>query len=179
MSESLSRREALKTTAKVAGVAAFATPTVVSMFSTRAAAADQCNPATDSYVIPATNLTNNVTWNQNCANETLGRYNGQNFTAKLSNNDTVIVQIGTGGTDNNTVDCSYYTILSTKYKCTAKFALLNCPDPNNQPSTDCTGAWPPGAQPVPWCHSCPQDTAPSQGATGNKLLLISLNCCPI
>ena len=83
MSEPLSRRDALKTSAKVAGVAAFATPTVVSMFSTRAAAVDQCNPATDSFVIPATNITNSVDWNQNCASSTLGRYNGQNFTAQL------------------------------------------------------------------------------------------------
>jgi hypothetical protein len=138
LSGAVSRREALKLSAKVAGVAAFASPVVVGAFSAPALADhdnDECDPGTDSDAIVIDSATG-TKWNINCQIETdnepassplnspYGRYNSQrsSFSSTIG---TVSVTFGwPNTTDNFRTDQSWYTIEAPAgYECSARWAL--------------------------------------------------------
>lgn len=166
---SISRREALKSTAKIAGVAAFAAPVVVGVFSAPSVRANHslCGPATDSDSVAAT-ITSGGTWNTNCGDcSPSGRYNGQN------SNFTIVggsgsVQVGSGGVDNFCTAVSFYVITNPAgFTCDATFSVRQC-DGAVVNSIPGLGA-PAGAIPLPYCTT---------NCNGVKLDLTSVNCCP-
>ena len=165
----ISRREALKTTAKAAGVAAFVAPVVVGVFSAQSVNAADCSIANDSDAVPAT-VTSGGTWNTNCGGQSgpSGRYNGQNA------NFTIVggsgsVQVGSGGVDNFDTNVSFYLITNPAgYTCTANWTVSDCTGATAL-STPALGA-PSGAVPLPYCTT---------NCNGVKLTLSSVVCCPI
>jgi hypothetical protein len=162
----ISRREALKTTAKAAGVAAFVAPVVVGVFSAQSVSAAVCN-SNDSDAEPGIITSNTVTWNTNCGPQDgdFGRYNGQdkNFTIDAGAGS---VFVGGSGNDNFGTQNSFYTIdAPTGYTCTASFEL-DC-NGTSAMSTVPIGA-PAGALSLPYCLTC----------ASTKLDLISVVCCP-
>ncbi|MBA2282227.1 MAG: hypothetical protein H0W25_13505 [Acidimicrobiia bacterium] len=194
-SQAIGRREALKLSAKAAGAAAFATPIVVGAFSAPALAqAVVCDPATDSDAvrIPAALRER---YNQNCGGTAsrYGRYNAQRSeisAPELGPGKTVILQFGRLGTDNFSVECSYYTIVApTGCVCTVTWAMeqangtAGCEPGFDQatsvPAAGCDPnqpAPPANALPLPYCK-------PTSGADGcpssQKLVVTSLVCCCI
>ena len=147
----ISRREAIKTTAKVAGVAAFATPAIVNMWSSTAMAAggdtsacdgsgvDTNNPCNvnDSDAVPVSLAGEDTNWNLNCQDVVVdgewGRYNAQQTLYQYVdpvNGITVNLRFGQLGTDNFPVQYSFYTLEpvsddGTSYDCTAIWSLQN------------------------------------------------------
>jgi hypothetical protein len=182
----VSRRDALKLSAKVAGAAAFATPVVVGAFSSPAMAnhGGICTPGNDSDAETAV-LGGGGRWNVNCANAgPLGRYNGQNGHFELADGTEGDVVIGYPGVDNFDVRCSFYTIDVPGYVCSATFSLDNCACPVAQSvpcdPINCPGdpACPPNAQPLPYCN-CVGGCSGGANVASVKLILTSVNCCPV
>jgi hypothetical protein len=170
MADVVSRREALKVTAKVAGVTAFATPVVVGVFSSNASAV-ACGGPGESDAIPAT-VDANVKWNQNCGGNgsPLGRINGQNKNNFSFGGGDYRVVIADDGTDNTNADKTYYTVVNPAgYVCSATFIIENCGSGPWPLSTN-PGTWPSAAQPVPYCPT---------SCASVKLVLTSVVCCPI
>ena len=200
MDGSVTRREALKTTAKVAGVAAFATPVVMGVFSAPALGVPfACDPAVNSRAIQLI-TGGGKRWNINCAslNTAQGRYNAQQTTFTLPGAaGAVTLNFGMSGVDNFPVECSYYTITApATYTCTAIFrteqanGTLGCSPGATQKTSlpgiceaPATGFSPPGpsgnttgALPLPYCDV--PNGAPNGCDSGVKLVLVSLACCP-
>ncbi len=166
----ISRREALKTTAKAAGVAAFVAPVVVGVFSAQSVNAALCSAANDSDAVFAT-VTSGGDWNTNCGGNGVGptgRYNGQNA------NFTIIggsgsVQVGSGGVDNFDTNVSFYFINNPNgFTCVANWTISDC-DGATALSVPALGA-PAGALPLPYCTT---------NCNGVKLNLTSVVCCPV
>lgn len=191
--QGISRREALKLSAKAAGAAAFATPIVVGAFSAPALAAEApgCNPATDSDAVVIESATDER-YNVNCkSGSRWGRYNSQrsDFSApEIGPGKTVSVRFGLQGTDNFFVECSFYTIEApTGCECTATWAMesangtAGCNPGYTQfqsvpaPGCDPNQPDPPAnALPLPYC----KPTNGTDGCPSNqKLVLKSLVCC--
>lgn len=178
----VSRRDALKTAAKVAGVAAFATPTVVGVFAAPSFAAEtiRCNPATESDAITGILVSGDLKRNQNCGNDATppayGRYNAQDAKDPIFDLDgqTVTVNIGEAGIDNYDVEVSFYTIdAPANLECVATFTVNNCD------RGDIIDSDPPtGTLPLPYCLP----TGPKEECQDNanaNLELLSVVCCPV
>lgn len=194
--KTISRREALKTTAKVAGAAAFAAPVIAGVFSAPAAHAvfSNCDPLTNSYAKKATNITGNE-WNTNgAAGYPFGRYNGQNRNFNLQGLQGTI-SLGGQGVDNFDVRTSYYYINLTGYNCEATFRVENC-GPNNDQNGEVDYSQPSvsgiGYGPLPFCSdeypgAYPNSPAPPPVIPADQdytdanaqLVLVSIYCCPV
>lgn len=165
----LSRREALKLSAKVAGVAAFATPVVVGAFSAPALADhnnNQCDPGTDSDAIDIASAAGSK-WNINCQIETdnvppssplnspYGRYNSQRSDFTSSIGQVSIIFGWPDKTDNFRTDQSWYTIVAPGgYVCSATWALsLGGP---NTTGDGCDN------DPILWSNPPPETSDPAQ-----------------
>ena len=203
----ISRRDALKTSAKVAGVAAFATPIVMGVFSSRASAFAGCDPTLDSDAVDLLKGKPKK-WNINCSsNEKYGRYNAQRTEALLPGPGGLkaVINFGQVGTDNFPVECSYYFFtVPTGWECSATFEIgdandqLGCIAGEERVSVpgDCT-LWPGtdgdttpgdslpapiGAIGLPYCAL--PDVAPGQPVptnycvSGTFLWLVEWSCCP-
>lgn len=183
----LSRREAIKLSAKVAGAAAFAAPVVVGAFSAPALgqASPTCNPATDSDAVEITAAAGKD-WNINCeSGSTWGRYNSQqsDFASSIGQ---VSIMFGEGGVDNFNVEVSYYTIIAPPtWECAATWGLR---DPNGSATCDGAGetthiSVPAVATsggrptlPLPYCKA--KDHQGNDTCDSNlRLEIISLYCC--
>ena len=172
----VTRREALLTTAKVAGAAAFVAPVVIGVFSASSVSAAPvlCSAANDSDAVFGTIDSNTKKWNVNCggnaANDpcaVTGNYNGQNTTFTLGPGSGT-VQVGLGGVDNFCTSASYYVITNPAgYTCSATWAIENCNGAIGS-STPNLGA-PSTAQSLPYCTT---------NCNGVKLVLSSVVCCP-
>lgn len=137
LGEAIDRREAIKKTAMVAGAAAFATPIVMSTFSSPALALDSacleggggeanCD-STDSDAIRIEEAADER-WNVNCeSGSTWGRYNSQR--SEYTSGDLIVyLQFGELGVDNFDVERSYYYLIAVDsegnpYQCTAYWTL--------------------------------------------------------
>jgi hypothetical protein len=197
----ISRREALRTTAKVAGAAAFATPVVMGVFSSRVSAIPAgCDPSVDSDAIDLLQGQPRK-WNINCSdNEKYGRYNAQRTEALLPGGaGTAAINFGFTGTDNFPVECSFYVFdVPAGWDCSASFVVGDANDTDGCPDGgiefdsvpgDCE-IWPeggstpedfvppPGALPVPYCQTPSEN--PSGGFCEGKtfLWLVEWTCCP-
>ena len=165
----ISRREALKTTAKAAGVAAFVAPVVVGVFSAQSVNAALCSAANDSDAVQAI-VESGAEWNVNCGGNGVGpegRYNGQDkgFTV-LGLPGTV--QVGNSGNDNFDTSKSYYVVANpTGYNCTPSWSVVGCTSPIAN-STPILGH-PDGALPLPYC---------TLNCSSVNLVLTSVVCCP-
>ena len=170
----ISRREALKTTAKAAGVAAFVAPVVVGVFSAQSvnAGACTCSTSTDSDAVPATVANADVTRNANCKNNDIfpnGRYVAQDISFSFLGGAGSI-GLGLAGNDQFGTELSFYTITSpANYCCQANWTLDNCATPSPTASTPINGA-PQGALGLPWCIG---------DCSSVKLVLVSVTCCPV
>jgi hypothetical protein len=196
----MSRRDALKTSAKVAGVAAFATPVVMGVFSTRASAVNNCDPSVDSDAIDLLNGTPRK-WNTNCSdNEKYGRYNAQRTTAELpgTGGEIAAINFGFTGTDNFPHECSFYTFdVPDGWECTATFVVGDandtdgCPDggledistpgdcePWTAAGTPSDFSPPPGANPVPYCKTPVENRSGGFCVSKAFLWLVEWSCCP-
>lgn len=203
-SNTITRRDALRKAGLAAGAAAFATPTVVGVFSSRASAQRTlpCDPGLDSDAVVLTAF-DVADWNQNCGGnantdpfpppgdeDAYGRYNGQDATSVLAvNGNQVTVQIGEAGTDNEWVSISYYTITNVPagWQCFADFRMENanggvgCPsgvETLSSPGNNTDPVVPFGALALPYCA----DTTNQGNAdcpSSAKLVLLSVTCCPI
>ena len=156
-SSRISRREAIKTTAKVAGVAAFATPTIVSVWSTPVLAnhsldclgdgspAETNCGSTDSDAVDV-QLSGTTSWNTNCGSDNvgvpLGRYNSQRseFT-DADDNIIAILTFGEPGVDNFDVEVSYYTLVGFKLDSLPPDFDADDPSTWPEPDYDCTAYW--------------------------------------
>jgi hypothetical protein len=191
--QGISRREALKLSAKAAGAAAFATPIVVGAFSAPALAADppECNPATDSEAVPIQSVADaNKTFNVNCqGNSRWGRYNGQNsmfLAPELGPGQTITVTFGNNGIDNFDVECSFYTITApANCNCTATWVLerangtAGCAtgfieDLSNPGVAPCPTNVPANAKKLPYCRRIDNS---SNCPSGQKIRLVGVVCC--
>lgn len=171
-SGSLSRREALKATAKAAGVAAFAAPVVVGVFNSSASAQTViCSQTNDSDAVTATVIPANYSWNHNSGGQTVeGRYNGQNKNFTLAGG-TGTVQVGATGTDNPDVTIAYYVIFPPAglVSCTPTWQIVGCTGPIATSSAALTAT----QGPLPYCT-----TATDPGSPAVQLQLVSITCCP-
>lgn len=170
----ISRREALKTTAKAAGMAAFVAPVVVGVFSAPAVRAATCNcsVSTDSDAVPATIDPAGITRNTNCGNGDgpNGAYNAQNISFNFGPAQGGSIQIGLDGVDNFGTEVSFYTIASPAgWCCEAEWIIEGQCSGAVATSVPAVGA-PAGAQPLPYCVG---------DCSGVKLTLTSVTCCPI
>jgi hypothetical protein len=193
----LSRRDALKTTAKVAGVAAFATPVVMGVFSGSARAQSACDPALDSDAIDLLQG-QPKRWNINCdkQNTFAGRYNAQRTESEIpgSGGLTAVLNFGLLGVDNFPVECSFYTITAPAgWECSATFRVeqangsqgcgAGATEATSVPG-NCTDGFPAfpdfsppaGAGPLPYCF-VPGGT-PNACDSSVKLALVEWVCCP-
>ena len=200
---SVTRLEALRTTAKLAGAVAFLSPVVVGAFSGAAfassAACDgysttdaNCN-ATDSDAVTITAAANRE-WNQNCGGSSVyGRYNAQRSEFTVGS-IVVTLTFGATNTDNFPVTEGWYTATGTgggtNYSCTAYWKMKlaswtsakgvdadpGCTDTATQCSVVPLGA-PSGAKAVPYCTAVKQGNP--ECPAGVKLVLMKLVCCPI
>lgn len=193
-SELISRREALRTAAAVAGTAAFATPVVVGVFASPARAVGEgtiCNPDVESDTILATGY-EGVDWNHNCnSGGPLGSWNGQdtNFTFVDGGvNQVGTVRVGAAGTDATDlqVQIAYYTIVSpTGFECSAYWRLLDNPykvPQNYVPVNKTVLSSPvnPATLPLPYPNPGAPDNYVCQPDTAAwRLKLASVYCCPL
>ena len=167
----VTRREALLTTAKVAGAAAFVAPVVIGVFSASSVSAAPvlCSAANDSDAVFGT-ITGGKVWNTNCGGNCgdSGRYNGQNssFTVGVGVGS---VQVGSGGVDNFCASQSFYIVTNPAgYTCSATWQVENC---TGAVATATPGLGAPvNAQPLPYCTT---------NCNGVKLNLVSVVCCPV
>lgn len=191
-SGTINRREAILKTAKAAGVAAFAAPVVTGVFAAPGIAnAAACNPSTDSDAVPITSAAGSE-WNVNCADGgTWGRYNAQRSTFSLGALQVVLTFGRASLTDNFLVEESWYSLTAAQgnipYTCAATWALqrangtATCNDPGEviatsvpNPATVPSGTT---ALPLPYCQALDNQGDPSC-PSGDKLVLVSLVCCP-
>jgi hypothetical protein len=191
-SSSISRRDALKLSAGVAGAAAFATPVVVGAFQAPALGGQPfptCDPETDSDAVVIESATGND-WNINCeSGSTWGRYNSQQsvFGSSIGN---VTIQFGELGVDNFDVEDSYYSIIAPAgYECVATWALKDsngtstCDGVGETTNTSVPANPTSGGRPtfaLPYCKAKVQNGA-HQGEdtcdTNLRLEVVSLVCC--
>lgn len=194
----VSRREAIKLSAKAAGVAAFASPVVVGAFSAPALGQQSatCDPATDSDAVRITSASNEK-WNINCQIDTVsphGRYNSQRSEFADTEIGNVDIVFGWLGTDNFPTHKSWYVIEAPAgYECSATWAIsLGGPDTTGQgctPATQFVSTPPPtigpgetqslensapGAQPLPYCT---WSGVGSDKCNNQFLELVTLDCC--
>lgn len=175
---SISRREALKSTAKIAGVAAFAAPVVVGVFSAPSVSAAVCNPSLSSTAISTTVTADATKGSVNCGAPCNG--NGQNthLGGTYNNNELVGTFTNSNGTVQGAVtvfqpspgcaNTAYYLITLTagasSYQCEAVFVFENCGGTLTTPASSALGS------PVPYCAG---------DCSSVKLVLSAVNCCPL
>lgn len=185
LKSAISRREALKLSAKTAGVAAFATPVVVGAFSSPAMASHGgiCTPGIDSDAETAV-LGSGGSYNVNCGTAgPLGRYNGQNGNFTLADGTEGEVLVGFPGVDNFDVRCSFYTIDVPGFVCSATFDLLRCDcevlfsSPCDETLCPTDPDCPANAQPLPYCACV--DCSGGANVASVRLRLASVTCCPV
>lgn len=199
----MDRRSVLKKAALVAGAAAFATPVVSSVFTSIAFAATppncnddrpsgNCVPGTDSDALEILSAAG-TSWNINCnSGGTWGKYNAQRSTFTLGELDVTLTFGRPALTDNFLVEESWYSLKGDlnglPYLCTGTWALQTA-----NGGTLCTGTgWtthcsvpvpatiPAGTEaiPLPYCKAKTNQGA-EDCASGGKLVLVKLVCCPI
>lgn len=163
---SISRREALKSTAKIAGVAAFAAPVVVGVFSAQAVSAVHCGPNDSDSQLVTIGLDNFA--NTNCGGRCndSGEYHSDTVTAAIPNSSpaaTVTITVG-----EQCAQGSSFVISATQgYVCQATFQAT-CASGDTEVVQN--------GNLLPYCIGPSTGSAPCASA---KLLLVSAHCCPI
>lgn len=197
--EGLDRRTVLKKAALTAGAAAFATPIVAGVFSSRVQAGggiNQCTPEGESDAVDIL-LGDPRSWNLNCDDlgglAPWGRYNAQRSEFEIpSTGEPVVIIFGETGTDNFPVQCSYFQILEPDgWTCTATFTVgsanLNkdCGDIGGTSATSgdagCSGfsGWDGvGHFKLPYCKDNPSGGQDEECPSNFFLHLVEFYCCP-
>ena len=163
---SISRREALKSTAKIAGVAAFAAPVVVGVFSAQSVGASHCGPNDSDSQLVTIGLDNFA--NTNCGNKCndSGEYHSDFVTSTIPNSvgpATVTITVA-----EQCAQGSAFVISATGgYVCQATFQAICASGDTEVPQNGTL---------LPYCTGPTTGSAPCASA---KLLLVSAHCCSI